>query len=80
MLIRLSSDDAMELRKALETAYAEVVRELSSLAGCRCPSRGIGLYMRKRRVEHLLARIELTPVVQPAAPPARDESPLTIVA
>ncbi len=64
MILKLTREDATELRKALEAAHVGILRELSGLAGCGYSPKGIDLCHRRSRLEQLLALIERRPEVQ----------------
>ena len=73
MILKLTREDATEIRKALEAAHAEILRELSGLAGCGYSPKGIDLCRRKSRLEFLLACTERPPEVEIMAQPAMAE-------
>jgi len=70
MILKLTREDATELRKALEVAHVGILRELSDLAGCGYSPKGIDLCHRRSRLEQLLALIERRPDVQTMPQPA----------
>ncbi len=61
MTLRLTREDAQELRKALETAHGALLRELSGLAGCATSAKAVGLCRRRSRLESLLASLDAPP-------------------
>lgn len=80
MILKLTREDATELRKALEAAHAEISRELSGLTGCGYSRKGIDLCRRKSRLEFLLACAERPAEVETMAQPAMAGLPLMRVA
>lgn len=70
MILKLTREDATELRKALEVAHTGILRELSGLAGCGYSPKGVDLCHRRSRLEQLLALIERRPEVQTMPQPA----------
>ncbi len=61
MTLKLTREDAQELRKALETAHGALLRELSGQAGCATSAKAVGLCRRRSRLERLLASLDATP-------------------
>ncbi len=67
MILRLTTDEAKELRSALSAAHREVLRDLSSVAGCGFSPGAMELCRRRSRIEELLAHLDL-PVAAVMAP------------
>ncbi len=80
MVLKLTREDATELRKALEAAHLGIVRELSQLAGFGYSTQGIDLCRRRARLEHLLALLDRSPEVQTMTQPAMAEDDVTLAA
>jgi hypothetical protein len=81
MTLRLASDDIEELRRALSSAYREVIRELGQFGGLGGPA-GIQLCRRKWMLEAMLRQLD-GPEEPPAAlkmVPRRDRAALEQVA
>jgi len=73
MTLKLSGEDAQELRKALLAAHSDLLRQLSGLSGCGCTPRGIELCQRRSRTERLLDCLDHISEVRPL-PEAADET------
>jgi len=65
MTLRLASDDIEELRKALSSAYREVIRELGEFGSFGSNASGIQLCRRKWKLEAMLRQLD-----GPNEPPA----------
>jgi len=65
MTLRLASDDIEEVRRALSSAYGEVIRELGQFSGLGFSPAGIQLCRRKWSLEALLRQFD-----GPDGPPA----------
>ena len=65
MVLKLTSDEVGEVRRALSAAHSDVLRELSRVEGFFSPKPGLELCRRKWKIEHLLHQLD-----QPADPPA----------
>ena len=65
MTLRLASDDIDELRKALSSAYREVIRELGQFGSTRNVPTGMQLCRRKWKLEAMLRQLD-----GPEEPPA----------
>ena len=64
MVLKLTSDEVGEVRRALSAAHSDVLRELSRVEGLMSPKLGLELCRRKWKLEDLLHRLG-----QPADPP-----------
>ena len=58
MTLRLASDDIEEVRRALSSAYGEVIRELGQYNGLGYSPAGIQLCRRKWKLEAMLRRLD----------------------
>jgi hypothetical protein len=58
MTLRLASDDIKEVRRALSSAYGEVIRELGQSSGPSGGPAGIQLCRRKWKLEALLRQLD----------------------
>jgi hypothetical protein len=58
MTLRIASDDIEEVRRALCSAYGEVIRELGQYNGLGCSPAGIQLCRRKWKLEAMLRRLD----------------------
>ena len=58
MTLRLASDDIEEVRRALYSAYGEVIRELGRSSGLGGSEAGIQLCRRKWKLEAMLRRLD----------------------
>ena len=58
MTLRLASDDIEEVRRALSSAYGEVIRELGQYNGLGCSPAGIQLCRRKWKLEAMLRQLD----------------------
>jgi hypothetical protein len=67
MTLRLASDDIEEVRRALSSAYGEVIRELGRTSGLGGSEAGIQLCRRKWKLEDMLRQLN-----------AREEPPATL--
>jgi hypothetical protein len=65
MTLRLASDDIGELRRALSSAYREVIRELGQCSAIGVDPAGIQLCRRKWKLEAMLRQLD-----NPEGPPA----------
>ena len=65
MTLRLASDDIEELRRALLSAYGEVIRALGQSSGLGRSEAGIQLCRRKWKLEAMLRQLD-----GPEEPPA----------
>jgi len=82
MRLRLASDDIEELRRALLSAYGEVIRELRRTSGLGGREAGTQLRRRKWKLEAILRQLD-GPKEPPAAlimVPRRDHAALEQVA
>ena len=82
MTLRLASDDVEELRRALLSAYGEVIRELGRTSGLGGSEAGIQLCRRKWKLDAMLSQLD-GPKEPPAAlkmVPQRDHAALEQVA
>jgi len=82
MTLRLANDDIEELRRALLSAYGEVIRELGRTSGPGGSDAGIQLCRRKWKLEAMLRQLD-GPKEPPAAlimVPRRDHVALEQVA
>jgi hypothetical protein len=64
MVLKLTSDEVGEARRALSAAHSDVLRELSRVGGFLSPEPGLELCRRKWKLEGMLRRLD-----QPADPP-----------
>jgi len=82
MTLRLASDDIEEVRRALSSAYGEVIRELGQSCGLGGGPAGIQLCRRKWKLEAMLRQLdgpeEPPPVLEMV--PRRDHATLEQVA
>ena len=58
MTLRLASDEIEEVRRALSSAYGEVIRELGHYDGLGYSPAGIQLCRRKWKLEAMLRRLD----------------------
>jgi hypothetical protein len=65
MTLRLDSDDIEEVRRALSSAYREVIRELERSSGLGGSPTGIQLCRRRWKLEAMLRQLD-----GPEEPPA----------
>jgi hypothetical protein len=82
MTLRLASDDIEEVRRALSSAYLEVIRELGQYSGLGGGAAGIQLCRRKWKLEAMLRQLN-GPQEPPAVlkmVPRRDHAALAQVA
>jgi hypothetical protein len=82
MTLRLDSDDIEEVRRALSSAYREVIRELGQSSGLGGGPAGIQLCRRKWKLAAMLHQLD-RPEEPPAAlemVPRRDHAALEQVA
>ncbi len=82
MTLRLAGDDIEEVRRAVSSAYCEVIRELAETSGFGAAAAAIQLCRRKWTLEAVLRQLE-APEGPPAALhiiPARKHSKLECVA
>ena len=63
-MLKLSGDDARELRMALEQARVNLIRELAQLAGWGASREGMDLCRRRARVDRLIECLEHPALLQ----------------
>jgi len=80
IFLKVTPEDAEELRRSLGLAQSELARALGGLAGCGYSSRGIDLCRRKWCLEHLLECLDQAPHLQLVPQPVCRKSDLTMAA
>ena len=58
MVLKLASDEVQEVRRALSSAYSDVLRELGRATGFRSPEPALDLCHRKSKLEALLHQLD----------------------
>jgi hypothetical protein len=80
IILKLTPEDAEELRRGLRWAQSEVIRALGDQAGCGYSSTGIDLCQRKWRLQHLLECLHQAPRLQLVPQPVCLKSDLAAAA
>lgn len=69
MILKLTDEEAQELRRALFAARAQLLRGLSDAIGCGYSARNMALCAQRACVERLLDRLDHAPEAVPISRP-----------